>query len=105
MGCRQSGVTVNAVPSPACLYLLWFNRLMYWAIGRLLFDQDLACDAIVLARTGNADVLLKTQLAYAGWMSLAIYHPLKERIATLKRLWSRPVPLAMRQSHNFTSSG
>jgi beta-lactamase regulating signal transducer with metallopeptidase domain len=50
---------------------------MYWAIGRLRFDQDLACDAIVLARTeaarrSNADVLLKTQLAYAGWMSLAI---------------------------------
>ena len=73
----------------------WFNPLMYWALGRLRFDQELACDAVVVAESKTqrrlyADALLKTQLAndsawgLAGchWQSI---HPLKERIAMLKR--------------------
>jgi bla regulator protein blaR1 len=30
------------------LCLFWFNPLMYWALNRLRFDQELACDAMVL---------------------------------------------------------
>jgi bla regulator protein BlaR1 len=78
------------------LCLAWFNPLMYWALGRLRFDQELACDALVVAgsKSGRrlyADALLKTQLANesawcipaAGchWQSI---HPLKERVAMLK---------------------
>ena len=77
------------------LCLTWFNPLMYWAVGRLRFDQELACDALVVARskTGRrryADALLKTQLANESswlvpvgchWQST---HPLKERVAMLK---------------------
>jgi beta-lactamase regulating signal transducer with metallopeptidase domain len=77
------------------LCLSWFNPLMYWAMARLRFDQELACDAMVVAgsKTGRrlyADALLKTQLANESawhmpvgchWQST---HPLKERIAMLK---------------------
>jgi BlaR1 peptidase M56 len=77
------------------LCLAWFNPLMYWALGRLRFDQELACDALVIARSKigrgrYADALLKTQLANESawrmpvgchWQST---HPLKERIAMLK---------------------
>jgi len=77
------------------LCFFWFNPLMYWAMGRLRFDQELACDAMVVAgskigRRLYADALLKTQLANesawrmpAGchWQST---HPLKERVAMLK---------------------
>jgi bla regulator protein blaR1 len=78
------------------LCALWFNPLMYWAIARFRFDQELACDAIVLARSQAgrrhyAHTLLKAQLAADSpwripischWLST---HPLKERIAMLKR--------------------
>jgi beta-lactamase regulating signal transducer with metallopeptidase domain len=77
------------------LCLAWFNPLMYWALGRLRFDQELACDALVVAgsktqRRLYADALLKTQLANESawpkplgchWQST---HPLKERVAMLK---------------------
>jgi beta-lactamase regulating signal transducer with metallopeptidase domain len=77
------------------LCLAWFNPLMYWAMGRLRFDQELACDALVVAgsKTGRrlyADTLLKTQLANdAAWrMPVGCHwqstHPLKERVAMLK---------------------
>ena len=78
-----------------CLCLAWFNPLMYWALGRLRFDQELACDALVIAgsktqRQLYANALLKTQLANESawckplgchWQST---HPLKERVAMLK---------------------
>jgi TonB family protein len=74
-----------------CLY--WFNPLFHFAASRLRFDQELACDAIVIsrfpeARRPYADAMLKTQLADLGlpagchWQSS---HPLKERIAMLKK--------------------
>jgi bla regulator protein blaR1 len=86
------------------LCLCWFNPLMYWALARFRFDQELACDAQVLSATGTArrryaDALLKTQLsaealivvpAGCHWQS---NHPLKERIATLKR----PLPGVLRR--------
>lgn len=77
------------------LCLSWFNPLMYWALGRIRFDQELACDALVLSRsdTGRkryADALLKVQLTSESawqmpsgchWQST---HPLKERVAMLR---------------------
>jgi beta-lactamase regulating signal transducer with metallopeptidase domain len=78
-----------------CVCVAWFNPLMYWALGRLRFDQELACDALVVAGSKSqrrlyADTLLKTQLADESawakplgchWQST---HPLKERVAMLK---------------------
>jgi bla regulator protein blaR1 len=89
---RDAAINVFAT---VWLCLAWFNPLMYWALGRLRFDQELACDAFVVARskTGRrryADALLKTQLANESawrvpvgchWQST---HPLKERVAMLK---------------------
>ncbi len=94
----------NAVAS-GCLCLCWFNPLMYWAVGQFRFDQELACDASVLAATGTARrryaaALLKAQLAAdavrfvpagCSWQSS---HRLKQRIAVLKR----PLPSYMRRA-------
>jgi beta-lactamase regulating signal transducer with metallopeptidase domain len=85
---------VNAIAAGwQCLF--WFNPLVHWAVGQLRFDQELSCDAVVVAqseigRRRYADALLKTQLADDAerrvplgchWQST---HPLKERIAMLK---------------------
>ena len=93
---KRGDALTNAIAT-AWLCLSWFNPLMHWAIGWFRFDQELACDALVLAATGTArrryaDALLKTQLAAdsvgtalpAGchWQST---HPLTQRIAALKR--------------------
>jgi beta-lactamase regulating signal transducer with metallopeptidase domain len=91
----RNDVLVNIIAA-AWLCIFWFNPLMYWAIGRLRLDQELACDAIALVRTGAArhlyaDALLKTQLASEyGWQMPVECrwqsgHPLKERVAMLKR--------------------
>jgi TonB family protein len=73
--------------------LFWFNPLLHFAASRFRFDQELACDAAVIARfpearRSYADAMLKTQLADFGlpvgchWQSS---HPLKERIFMLKK--------------------
>lgn len=75
--------------------LNWFNPLMHIAARTLRIDQELACDAAVIARFPNAkrsyaEAMLKTQLAPAS-LPLGCYwpargeHPLKQRIAMLKR--------------------
>jgi bla regulator protein blaR1 len=90
----RGDAAINAIAA-GWLCFSWFNPLMYWAVGRLRFDQELACDAVVVARSQSgrrryADALLKSQLATeATWsMPLACHwqssHPLKERIAMLK---------------------
>lgn len=72
--------------------LLWFHPLMHWASARFRHDQELACDAEVLAAqpdaaTDYARALLRTTafplppLATA-WGSV---HPLKERLAMLQQ--------------------
>jgi bla regulator protein blaR1 len=77
--------------------LFWFNPLVHYAASRLRFDQELACDARVIARFPEArrlyaDAMLKAQLADESrqepglpvgcyWQSS---HPLKERITMLK---------------------
>jgi beta-lactamase regulating signal transducer with metallopeptidase domain len=103
---------VNALAA-AVLCFNWFNPLLYWALGRFRFDQELACDATVLARNGTrrrsyADALLKTQLANDSrgeshwfvpvgcpWQPT---HPLTERIAMLKL----PLPGTLRRRTGVT---
>lgn len=71
----------------------WFNPLIHIAASRFRFDQELACDAAVLARASGqsqayAAAMLKTQATGAAapatchWQSS---HPLKERIMQLKQ--------------------
>lgn len=90
----RGDAAVNAIAA-GLLCFCWFNPLMYWAVGRLRFDQELACDAYVVGgsqggRRCYADALLKSQLAADGNgpMPLGCHwqpsHPLKERIAMLK---------------------
>jgi bla regulator protein BlaR1 len=101
---RRGDALANALAS-GCLCLAWFNPLMYWAVAQFRFDQELACDASVLAATGAArrryaDALLKAQIAAdsvrfvpagCSWQSS---HRLKQRIAVLKR----PTPSYMRRT-------
>jgi len=77
-----------------CAY--WFNPLAWIAADRFRRDQELACDETVIARHPRArraygEAMVKTQLS-AMPAPLACHwfggHPLKERIAMLKR----PVP-------------
>jgi bla regulator protein BlaR1 len=88
-------VAVNAVAA-VWLCAFWFNPLIYRAIRWIRVDQELACDALVLARRQDsrrcyANALLKAQLAtQAGWrMPIGCpwhsNHSLKERILMLKR--------------------
>jgi bla regulator protein BlaR1 len=77
--------------------LNWFNPLFHLAASRFRFDQELACDALVVARFPEArrcyaDAMLKAQLAGQARQELRLpagcywpsSHPLKERIAMLK---------------------
>lgn len=96
----RGDVIANALAAGLrCVF--WFNPLIHWATRRFRFDQELACDAAVLAafpqaRRPYADAMLKTQLAAVAlpvgchWQSS---HPLKERIAMLKQ----PLPGRVRR--------
>ena len=74
--------------------LCWFNPLVHVAAHRLRQDQELACDAAVIARypqakKSYAEAMLKTQLAPLA-LPLGCHwpaggaRPLKQRIAMLK---------------------
>lgn len=103
---RRGDTVVNACGA-AWLCVFWFNPVMFWAMRLLRFDQDLACDAAVLAAAGNcrrsryAGALLKAQLAGETAMSVPFachwgsVHPLRRRIAALKR------PVAGRMRHRI----
>lgn len=78
--------------------LFWFNPLVHFAASRYRFDQELACDARVIARFPGqrrlyAGAMLKTQFAddprLQPGLPVGCYwqssHPLKERIAMLKQ--------------------
>ena len=80
-----------AASAVRCVF--WFHPLVHVAASAFRFDQELACDADVLARFPGSrraygDAMLKTQLAGAGlpigchWQSS---HPLKERLNMLKQ--------------------
>lgn len=93
---RQHGDPWANASAAGLLCLFWFNPLLYWALGRFRFDQELACDARVLeaaphARQPYAHALLKTQLnAEAAWpLPVGCHwqscHPLMERITMLSQ--------------------
>jgi beta-lactamase regulating signal transducer with metallopeptidase domain len=72
--------------------LNWFNPLVHVASAALRIDQELACDAAVLAgarRRTYAEAILKTQIAACAPLGCAWPSPspaaLKERIAMLKQ--------------------
>jgi beta-lactamase regulating signal transducer with metallopeptidase domain len=103
---RRGDTLVNAFGA-AWLCIFWFNPVMFWAMRLLRFDQDLACDAAVLAAAGKgrrgryAEALLKAHLAgdaalpsplACHWHSV---HPLRRRIAELRR------PVAGRMRHGI----
>ena len=87
---RRGDVRANLIAAVLrCLH--WFNPLLHTAAARFRLDQELACDAAVLARYPNArrayaDAMLNTQLAVPGlpvgcyWQSS---QSLKERILML----------------------
>ncbi len=89
---RQDGrVAALAV---AVVWVCWFNPLAHVALAVFRGDQELACDATVMARMPNARrayaaAMLATEPAARGvvfgcaW--LALEHPLATRLATLTR--------------------
>jgi bla regulator protein BlaR1 len=101
---RRGDALVNALGA-VWLCVFWFNPVMFWAMRLLRFDQDLACDAAVLAAAGRdrrgryARALLKAQLESEAASSLPLAchwhstHPLHRRIAALRR------PVAGRMRH------
>lgn len=72
--------------------LHWFNPLTWWALRRLREDQELSCDAAVLARDPRprqyAQALLKSVCLTSPPAALACpwppAHPLIERVSMLK---------------------
>jgi bla regulator protein BlaR1 len=91
---RERGDPIANMFAAAWLCLFWFNPLMYWAMGRFRFDQELACDAVVLARPGTdrrryANALLKAQLISESFWRMPVgchwqsSHPLHERMLAL----------------------
>lgn len=97
---------INALVA-ALRCLNWFNPLLHFAAVRFRIDQELACDAAVIARFPEArrpyaDAMLKTQLAGQARQELRLpvgcpwstHHPLKERILMLKQ----PLPTSARRS-------
>ena len=73
--------------------LLWFNPLIHLAANRFRADQELACDAAVIAqhpalRRTYAEAILKTQTSMprtAIGCHLQSHQPLKERIMQLQK--------------------
>lgn len=91
---RRNDARINAFAA-LLRCVCWFNPLVHLAAYFLRIDQEMACDAAVIARRPQArrlyaDALIKTQLA-ARPLPLGCYwppgaeHPLTERIAMLKR--------------------
>lgn len=101
----RRGDTVSNALGAAWLCVFWFNPVMFWAMRLVRFDQDLACDAAVLAAAGKgrrgryAGALLKAQLAGEAAIPVPLachwhsVHPLQRRIAALRR------PVAGRMRH------
>lgn len=99
---RRHDNAINLLALVLCL-LHWFNPLAWWARGRLLRDQELACDLAVLRQhpaplhRHYQQALLKAQgldmsspapaPLVAAWHS---HHPMIERIRMLKTHSRRP---------------
>ncbi len=88
---RRGDVPANALAA-ALRCLFWFNPLLHLAMPRFRQDQELACDATVLAgyhdvRRHYGEALLQVQLAAQAsplGCHFGFGHPLRERIAMLK---------------------
>ncbi|MEP7042808.1 MAG: TonB family protein [Dokdonella sp.] len=103
---KRGDARINAlVVAIRCLN--WFNPLVHLAAAKFQFDQELACDAAVIARFPEArrpyaDAMLKVQLAGQPQHELRLPagcrwpsgHPLKERILMLKQ----PLPTRPRRA-------
>lgn len=94
----RGDLVANALAALLCC-LLWFNPLLWTALRRFRLDQELACDARVIARHPRArrtygEAMLKTQFDEVPlplgchWQAR---HPIKERIDMLKRPTPTPV--------------
>ncbi|MDQ1922216.1 M56 family metallopeptidase [Massilia pseudoviolaceinigra] len=76
----------------------WFNPLVHLAAPRFRFDQELACDALVMRRhpaqrRAYAGAMMKTQAGVSVTPSVCHWqscHPLKERIMHLQQ--TSPTP-------------
>lgn len=99
---RRGDHLVNAAAA-ALQCLCWFNPLVHLAAFHLRLDQELACDAAVVAgapaaRKRYAEAMLKTQFAATAapfacaWPARSA-HPMTLRIAMLKA----PAPAAARR--------
>ncbi|PZQ62551.1 MAG: transcriptional regulator [Phenylobacterium zucineum] len=106
----RGDAAINAVAA-GLTCLCWFNPLIHLAARWLRVDQELACDATVLAqrpaaRRLYAETLLKTQLATQA-LPLGCHwpaggeHPLKARIAMLKA----PAPSRRRRLAGLALAG
>ncbi|MBK8286499.1 MAG: TonB family protein [Ahniella sp.] len=113
---RRGDAFVNLLVA-AWQVLNWFNPIVHLAAQRLRRDQELACDAEVLAQRPDsakayAEAMLSTQLAVLGlpvgchWQSS---HPLKERLIMLKSpkntLWTRVVGVSLLAISGLTLAG
>lgn len=97
---------VNALAA-AIQCVCWFNPLAHVGARMLRIDQELACDAVVLARYPRerrlyAQALLKAQLVGPALpVGCHWQHPLKERIAMLKA----PLPARARRVAGLAVAG
>jgi beta-lactamase regulating signal transducer with metallopeptidase domain len=93
--------------------LCWFNPLVHLGALALSADQELSCDAAVVARRPRtrriyAEVLIKTQISQSqlmGALPVGCYwpaHPLKERIAALAM---KPLPKGRHVMASFAVVG
>lgn len=98
---RHGDLLANAVVV-ALRCVFWFNPLLHVAARRFRDDQELACDARVIAghprqRRAYGEAMFKTQLATQR-LPLGCHwgqsHPLKERIEMLKQ----PTPSSLRRN-------
>jgi beta-lactamase regulating signal transducer with metallopeptidase domain len=108
---RSWDAQVNAVVA-IVRALCWFNPLVHVASSLIRLDQELACDAAVVARQPGsrrhyAEAMLKAQLATeplalgCGWFT-SKRHPLRRRISALA---SRPPGRARRWSGAIVAAG
>jgi TonB family protein len=89
---RRGDLWANALAA-LTLCLHWFNPLAHYALRRFRHDQELACDAVVIAQMPQARMTYGTAMLKSP--SIALFapmgcqwtpqHPLKERITMLKR--------------------
>jgi len=108
----ERGDTRIAAGGALLVCIFWFNPLVYFALRLLREDQEMACDAATLAKSGTerrlyAEALIDTQLAGqfgivlpAGchWRSA---HPLKARVSMLKN----PLPGRARMMAGIATVG